>query len=629
MTKGKSGYVTSDDTLLSRYFNEPRMAWMNVVAATAASTGDVLVVDSSADTQVKMTGTEQHAPAMVVAMDEPDTLYSIANGTFGWLQYSGRCPRVNLNTAASRGNWLITSAASGMAEPVKTAEAPLGAFGYTLTEGSAPEALLFGPMTTPISGATAALFTLVCASPAASTTMGALIRAKEAKWDGDTLGGLLLFNSALYNQVGADLTANATWEDGSWVAPKQAHPSAVVAVIADGDGLPGEVAVYGRSAGSPTAITWAGDVKMTIGNPGARVTALGWKSVSDYTSVAAAVADLSSGDTLYFPPGEHALTSAVEINQKDVSVCGAGPGQTVLKFTGCDGIHIACAGTSTRCNIEDMTITTTNEGGYTALDLDGNNTLGTGERQFHVHNLEIRGSTAGSHYWDVGIDMYGGYNSVIGNCQIQGINTSATHMDIGLALHDASIDVQVSNLHTEFMRHGVYAGSARCEGIYLTNYIAVKVLYGVKWLNWESGAGAIRPLMDIYGGHISAVERGIDLDYNEHSSISGVTIYKNTATAATWEGIHLGANTRYVTVHGNVIDSTAGSEDGLGTGIFCDGDWCAITGNAVQMHASGAATACVVGTNSSKCSVSANIFDPATTSLSNGGGATINGDNVS
>ena len=105
MTKGKSGYISCGETIYDYFLNEGRMLWLT--AATAATTGDVLVTDSSADAQLKATTTESDlGPVAIVAEDDPDATQGIAAAAQGWFQAWGRCAKVNLMAAATRGDWL-------------------------------------------------------------------------------------------------------------------------------------------------------------------------------------------------------------------------------------------------------------------------------------------------------------------------------------------------------------------------------------------------------------------------------------------------------------------------------------------------------------------------------------------
>ncbi len=122
------------------------MLWL--VAATAATSGDVMVLDSTANAQAKATTTESDLlPVCVVAEDDPGATQGLGAGVEGWFQAWGRCAKVNLMSAASRGDWLVTSTTSLKAKPVHPLAInvpPAGAFGYTLTEGSTPQVFLLG-----------------------------------------------------------------------------------------------------------------------------------------------------------------------------------------------------------------------------------------------------------------------------------------------------------------------------------------------------------------------------------------------------------------------------------------------------------------------------------------------------
>lgn len=145
MTKGKSGYIQCGETIYDYFLNEQR----NVLLTTAATvtTGDVVVIDKSADARVKATTTQgDPTPAIVVAHPDSSLAQSVTinAGASGWFQAWGRCAKVNLMSAATRGDWLTPSTTSLKALPVTSATPPAGAFGYALTEGSTPEAFLQG-----------------------------------------------------------------------------------------------------------------------------------------------------------------------------------------------------------------------------------------------------------------------------------------------------------------------------------------------------------------------------------------------------------------------------------------------------------------------------------------------------
>ena len=144
MTKGKSGFVTTGEVYQSWHVNEGKLLWLT--AAAAATTGDVLVLDTSGQAQAKATTTEGALePVCVVALDDPGATQGIATGVEGWFQAWGRCAKVNLMSAATTGDWLVTSTTSLKAKPVTSGTLPpTGAFGRVLTTGSTPEAHLFG-----------------------------------------------------------------------------------------------------------------------------------------------------------------------------------------------------------------------------------------------------------------------------------------------------------------------------------------------------------------------------------------------------------------------------------------------------------------------------------------------------
>jgi len=457
------------------------------------------------------------------------------------------------------------------------------------------------------------ILTGVIPSPV-SNVRWSLIRTRDNSYTGDTLTNLLAWHwDSTNKQIGFNMAANATYESGSWVAPKQNYSSAILAVVATTEpGAPGEIQFLGRKQNAGTSIPWIGPVKVSIQHT--RITALGWKSVKDYASVADAIADLSDSDTLYFPPGTYNLSSTISTT-KNISIRGAGVGKTILKFTGCNGIHIRGGSIRTTSEITDLSIFTTNAGGFIALDLDGNNTEGEAHSQFHLNRLEIRGEDVGTHYWNIGIDLFGGYNSEICNVRVMGKyipnrNANPWPMDKGIYLHDHSIDVNIVNARVLFATYGLHVGTGRCEGTHALNFQAIHCDYGIYYAYTSQ-----KPLINVYNGHLCVHLKGVYLNNNCESVISGLVIYAFSTTSSAWRGIHVDSNCTRISIANNIIRDNWDTSY-YGTAIEMAGDECNIIGNIVRLSSG---TGLNLTAASSYCIAEANVFRPCATAITNSG----------
>ena len=212
MTKGKTGFVETGEVVEAWHITEAKMLWL--VAAEAVTSGDVLVLDTAADAQAASTTTEANpTPVVVVAKDDPEATVSLGAGESGWFQAWGRCAVVNLMSAATRGNWLVTSTTSLKARPMGDVLPPPGAFGYAITAGSTPEAFLFGvggaakPAAYIVDSTGGDYTSVVAAANALGSTAGAIfVRAGTyTETNTITLGGN---NQAIVGEKGAIIYGN-------------------------------------------------------------------------------------------------------------------------------------------------------------------------------------------------------------------------------------------------------------------------------------------------------------------------------------------------------------------------------------------------------------------------------------
>jgi len=137
MAKGKSGFVETAQVVYHYDVDEARFHWLTNNSGGALSTGAVVVWDTSADDAFTTTTTEGDLGVCgVVAAPREAATQTIADGDQGWIRYNGLCPKVQVDSVANRGDWLITSSTAGKAHPVSGAVAPPGAFGLVTVGGT-------------------------------------------------------------------------------------------------------------------------------------------------------------------------------------------------------------------------------------------------------------------------------------------------------------------------------------------------------------------------------------------------------------------------------------------------------------------------------------------------------------
>jgi hypothetical protein len=134
----------------------------------ALSYGDVVALDNSNVDGFTTTTTSGLSSRVIGVICEP---LGIANNGSGSIVLSGFCPRVNLNTAASIGDFLKTHTVAGQATPHSAPQVE-GDFGVALQASSTPEAILFGsPNPAPGASAAGTLLAVVNYNPGTATTI--------------------------------------------------------------------------------------------------------------------------------------------------------------------------------------------------------------------------------------------------------------------------------------------------------------------------------------------------------------------------------------------------------------------------------------------------------------------------
>ena len=165
------------------------------------------------------------------------------------------------------------------------------------------------------------------------------------------------------------------------------------------------------------------------------------------------LADVQASGYGYLPPGRYRANGALALDlamaaHYGVTIAGAGAEATELYFPTAGGLSIARAGDHSRFSLRDLTITTGQAGGGTALTVTqaaaANPALSAVS---DLTNVMIRGSDgyAVTNFWTTGVAVTGGSIVRYQNCAIYG---SATRQGVGVALSgaDASHATCVHNL---------------------------------------------------------------------------------------------------------------------------------------------------------------------------------------
>lgn len=145
MAKGKSGFIHTGDPVWHYHADEARFHWLTNQSGGSVEYGDVVIWDTGNDDSFTTTAIEGNVNVCgVVGEYETSGAQALSDGDTGWVRYNGLCAKVNVDEAASLGDWLITSGTTKKAHPVAGTVAPPGAFGLVTVAGASEcEAAIF------------------------------------------------------------------------------------------------------------------------------------------------------------------------------------------------------------------------------------------------------------------------------------------------------------------------------------------------------------------------------------------------------------------------------------------------------------------------------------------------------
>ncbi len=110
--------------------------------------GGVVIVDTTTDSSFTTTTTSGISTAQVGVVLEPN---GIANNALGMVAVGGWCPKVTLNTAATRGQFIKTHTVAGQGTPHSSPQVE-GDFAVALEASTTPACNLFGSPNGPLTG---------------------------------------------------------------------------------------------------------------------------------------------------------------------------------------------------------------------------------------------------------------------------------------------------------------------------------------------------------------------------------------------------------------------------------------------------------------------------------------------
>ncbi len=110
--------------------------------------GGVVIVDTTTDSSFTTTTTSGISTAQVGVVLEPN---GIANNALGMVAVGGWCPKITLNTAATRGQFIKTHTVAGQGTPHSSPQVE-GDFAVALEASATPACNLFGSPNGPLAG---------------------------------------------------------------------------------------------------------------------------------------------------------------------------------------------------------------------------------------------------------------------------------------------------------------------------------------------------------------------------------------------------------------------------------------------------------------------------------------------
>lgn len=360
----------------------------------------------------------------------------------------------------------------------------------------------------------------------------------------------------------------------------------------------------------------------SIAQPGnaANVLLYGADNTGVNDSAAAINAALANSSTIYFPPGTYKVNSAISYTVtagKSVMILGAGSSNTYINWPNLtNGFSISLSSINASFHIRDVTLTTSQGAGATAISVTGLN-ASNGDPPFSdIQNVIIRGDdlnpggSPGTHYWASGIAL-----TSISNIYIQNVNIYGKFAGAGVGLtwsNGTSFGTVLNVVSCSFyyLGAGVQLGNY-WQGATFINCNFVAPTGSAAGLQQLASASGVLSGLWIMGCNFNTLGNQIDLN----TAVGALFITANIITSSQngSVGANLGASYQ-VTVTGNTFNCS-----GSPTSIFSlvtNGSTGTCVGNTFNNSADGV----VLQSSSTLWTVALNNYNGITnTKISNSG----------
>jgi hypothetical protein len=332
--------------------------------------------------------------------------------------------------------------------------------------------------------------------------------------------------------------------------------------------------------------------------------AIGDGTTDDTVAFQAAV---NATTALFIPKGTYKLTAEIVLPNNSIAIFGEGVNISVLEWTTSvtNGIYADHTIDNTQVEFFNLTFRTSVAGGGNAINLSFNAFVGL-EPTFICNNVQICGVFGGSGYWNNGILLNKGWNSVISSCWINGQYNNTTLMSSAIVLDDLSVAVTVSRLFSYFTDKCIVLGE-RCEGFKLNDSILVYHNYGI--YSDPDPLISNPPHLSVQDTHMATLQYGIYAKGRPQAFISNNLFYKREDSTFNYVGLYL-ENSDVSQISNNQF-----WEQGTGTftGIYVkNSNFASISSNyfntpTISIHLDTGAAVCNVTNNVSNGAVTAGL----------------------
>jgi len=314
-------------------------------------------------------------------------------------------------------------------------------------------------------------------------------------------------------------------------------------------------------------------------------------------AVFAAALSLNLG--VEFPAGTCVINSEILINLtgiQSLNLRGAGASQTILKFSGSNGITVTSGAgnwfldvpNSSGLRISGVCFTTTAVNTGIGLNLNFGSLEGRPSRSVYLNDVEFRGSTGLTQTWATSLALRDTSYFCATNCRWLGANNQ-TGNGVVISATDATTDpteLHFTDCVSVYGNIWINSGD-QVEGIYLTNCSAIANNVAVFCKNTTGESG-----LHIIGGHYSSVLYNFYSDHMNDVTISTSLLYSLAPTNGTIYQVYINQASR-IAINGCVlVGSGVGNETGVlvenSNGFGCIIDGCVFEnqrGNAITLAA--------------------------------------------